>query len=412
MSTTVMKFGGTSVGSVDKIRHVAQRIVQLIEAGDRVVTVVSAMGKTTDNLVEMADQITQQPDKREMDMLLSTGEQQTIALLSMCLRDMGYSAISLTGWQAGITTEAMHGNARIEDIRADAIEHHLDEGKVVIVAGFQGMTSDGQITTLGRGGSDTTAVAVAAAIQADRCDICTDVPGVFTTDPRYVDQATKLDEITYDEMLELANLGAGVLHPRSVENAKTFQVPLMVRSSFSEEEGTMIKERIMMEKAPSVRGLAFQKDVTKLTIIGLPAGYTALSEVFTTLANQGIDVDIIIQNAGDEAKGALSFTINTEELEIAFAALENKVDAIQYQKIDVESGLVKVSIVGSGMVSNPGVAAQMFSALSENQVPVKMVSTSDIKISTVVDAQYLQESLNILHETFQLSENTAEAVIK
>lgn len=381
-----------------------------VQAGHKVVAVVSAMGKTTDHLVELAGNISSKPDKREMDMLLATGEQQSMALMSMSIREMGHEAISLTGWQAGITTEDIHGNARIEDIEVSHIKPQLKEHSVVIVAGFQGVTSDGQITTLGRGGSDTSAVALAAALDAQQCEIYTDVSGVFTTDPRYVPTARKLNAINFDEMLELANLGAGVLHPRAVENAKKYKVPLVVRSSFLEEEGTIIKEEIDMENAPSVRGLAFEKDVTKITLLDLNNEHTTLSKVFTALADAHVDVDIIIQNMVDQQEASLSFTVGTESLETALPVLKQHQEELGCREIQHESDLAKVSIVGTGMISNPGVAAQMFNALAESEIEVKMVSTSEIKVSTVIPAEQVETSLNILHSSFNLDRDTAAVV--
>jgi len=402
MGLTVMKFGGTSVGTIEKIKRVAKRIAERKAAGERIITVVSAMGKTTDELVALANEAACRPNKREMDMLLSTGEQQTCALLTMILNEMGISAVSLTGWQAGITTESVFGNARIKEIHADRILNELDQGKVIVVAGFQGITSEDEITTLGRGGSDTTAVALAAAVRADLCEIYTDVDGVFTTDPRVVKAARKLDEISYDEMLEMAHLGAGVLHPRAVENAKKYNVPLVVRSSYNREEGTIIKEDVAMEKGMSVRGLAFERNIVKVTIMGLPNKIGTLSNVFKTLAQANINVDIIIQNVLGEEELSVSFTISEVDLDDTLDVLNKFKSALGYQLLNTEAGLAKVSIVGSGMASNPGVAAEMFAALSGQDIMVKMVSTSEIKVSTVISSDQLQKALHILHEAFHL----------
>lgn len=402
MGLTVMKFGGTSVGSIEKIKRVASRIAERTAKGEQVITVVSAMGKTTDELVALANSAVNKPSKREMDMLLATGEQQTCALLTMVLNDMGHPAVSLTGWQAGITTENVFGNARIEAINTERIHNEINNGHIVVVAGFQGITENDDITTLGRGGSDTTAVALAAAAQADQCEIFTDVDGVFTTDPRYVKTARKLDEISYDEMLEMAHLGAGVLHPRAVENAKKHGVPLVVRSSYNHTEGTMIKEEAVMEKGMSVRGLAFERDVVKVTIIGLPNRLTTLSDVFETLAGAHINVDIIIQNVLDEEELNVSFTISITDFDETLEVLNRHQSSLAFKALDTEVGLAKVSIIGSGMASNPGVAADMFSALSKNGVMVKMVSTSEIKVSTVIALDQLQTALDVLHSTFHL----------
>lgn len=402
METIVIKFGGSSLSTTDKIKHAADRIIDIKNQGKQVVVVVSAMGKTTDQLLELAGQITQSPAKREMDMLLTTGEQVSISLLTMALTEKGAPAVSYTGWQAGIVTEKIHSNARIVDVKTDQIQRSLSEGKVIVAAGFQGVTEDGEITTLGRGGSDTTAVALAAAIGAERCLICTDVTGVFTSDPRFVSKARKLASISYDEMLELANLGAGVLHPRAVEFAKNYQVPLEVRSSTENEEGTVIEEVVSMEKNLVVRGVAFEKDITRMTIFGLSNELTGLSAVFSALAHNQIDVDIIIQSQTGSKETNLSFSIKNKDLQHAVDVLENHKDTIGFDHIEYESGLAKVSIVGSGMVSNPGVAAQMFEVLSENNIAIKMVSTSEIKVSVVIEQDQMTDAANILHETFQL----------
>ena len=403
MGLTVMKFGGTSVGSIEKIKRIAGRIQRAVLNGDQIVTVVSTMGKTTDELAALANTAVTRPNKRKMDMLLSTGEQQTCAILSMVLNDVGCAAVSLTGWQAGITTENVFGNARIEAINTKRILSELGQGKVVVVAGFQGITEDNEITTLGRGGSDTTAVALAAAISADKCEIYTDVDGVYTTDPRFVKSARKLDEISYDEMLEMAHLGAGVLHPRSVENAKAHRVPLVVRSSYNDSTGTMIKEEATMEKGMSVRGIAFERDVVKITLIGLCNRLTTLSNVFKTLAAAHINVDIIIQNVLDEEELNVSFTISIDDLNEALDVLYQNQSLLGFKSLDTEAGLAKVSIIGSGMASNPGVAADMFTALSDCGVLIKMVSTSEIKVSTVILSENLQKALDVLHDIFHLS---------
>jgi aspartate kinase len=406
----VQKFGGTSVGSIERIQNVANKVIREVNNGHQLVVVVSAMGKTTDELVNLASQISKHPNKREMDMLLSTGEQVTIALLAMALREKGYDAVSLTGWQAGIETEAFHGNARILNVDTTKIKSLLDEGKIVIVAGFQGITKDGEITTLGRGGSDTTAVALAAALNADKCDIYTDVTGVFTTDPRYVKTARKLPSISYDEMLELANLGAGVLHPRAVEFAKNYSVQLEVRSSMEDERGTIIEEEVSMEQNLIVRGIAFEDQVTRVTVCGLPNGLHTLSTIFTTLASHGINVDIIIQSTTNQEKTNLSFSVKTPDLEETLEVLEKNKETLAFETIESESGLAKVSIVGSGMVSNPGVAAQMFDVLASNDIQIKMVSTSEIKVSTVIEQSQMVKAVETLHEAFKLGEEALTKV--
>lgn len=404
MGRVVLKFGGTSVGTIEKIKKTADQAIREFEKGNQVVVVVSAMGKSTDRLVDMALEISEHPSKREMDMLLSTGEQITISLLSMALHEKNYEAVSYTGWQAGITTEAIASNARILDIDTETIQDALDKGQIVIVAGFQGVSGDGEITTLGRGGSDTTAVALAAALEADKCSICTDVVGVFTTDPRYIKNARKLSRVTYDEMLELANLGAGVLHPRAVEYAKNYRIPLEVRASHETEAGTMIEEEMTVENTKVVRGIAFEDKITRVTIHWDKKENMRVSKVFTTLADHNIDVDIIIQGITGLGHGNLSFTIKTKALLETLAVLEEHQETLQYAKLESEQNLAKVSIVGSGMVSNPGVAAHMFEALTDNDVAIKMISTSEIKVSTVVDEKKMIKAAQVLHDRFELED--------
>ncbi|MGE7600971.1 aspartate kinase [Peribacillus sp. NPDC097675] len=405
MALIVQKFGGTSVGSVEKIKNVANRVIEEAEKGNDVVVVVSAMGKTTDELVSMAKDICSSPSKREMDMLLTTGEQVTISLLTMALIQKGHEAISFTGWQAGMQTESVHGNARILDIDASRIQAQLKKNKIVIVAGFQGMDEQGEITTLGRGGSDTTAVAIAAALNAKRCDIYTDVTGVFTTDPRYIQNARKLHSISYDEMLELAHLGAGVLHPRAVEYAKNYQIPLEVRSSLEKESGTIIEEEATMEENLIVRGIAFEDSITRVTVNGLPHSLSVLSTIFTTLAKNHINVDIIIQSMTAEDTTNLSFSIKSEDTKAALRVLENNKSHLKFDCVETEGELAKVSIVGSGMVTNPGVAAEMFEVMANTGIQVKMVSTSEIKVSTVVNEKEMVKAVEALHEAFKLGQH-------
>ncbi|MED1602875.1 aspartate kinase [Alkalihalophilus marmarensis] len=404
MARIVQKYGGTSVGSVEKIENVADRVTRAAEAGSELIVVVSAMGKSTDQLVSLASDITDHPSKREMDMLLSTGEQVTISLLTMALLKRGVDAVSYTGGQAGILTEVSHGNARIQEIDSERLTNQLEAGKVLVVAGFQGVTEDGSITTLGRGGSDTTAVALAAAVGADRCEIYTDVTGVFTTDPRYVKKARKLQAVSYDEMLEMANLGAGVLHPRAVEFAKNYEVPLMVASSMVEETGTMIEEEVTVEKNLIVRGIAFENDVTKVTVAGLPNRMDTLPKLFSILSSNGVNVDIIIQNQYDEDHVNISFSITQCSLKETVACLEQAKNELEFEHLYHEEDLAKVSIVGSGMISNPGVAATMFEALAKNEIFIKMVSTSEIKVSAVVSEDDMVMAVEVLHDAFKLDE--------
>lgn len=410
MGLIVQKYGGTSVGTVERIFRVADRIVENKEAGHDMVIVVSAMGKSTDVLVDMAKQISPYPSEREMDMLLATGEQVSIALLSMALHQRGYYAISLTGWQAGVVTESIHGRARIKEIQTERIQRELARGRVVIVAGFQGVSDEGEITTLGRGGSDTSAVALAAGLNAERCEIFTDVAGVFTADPRVVPAAQKLDSISYDEMLELANLGAGVLHPRSVEAAKKYQVRLVVRSSFTTEEGTYVEEVPQMETGRVVSGVAHDEDVAKVTVVGMPARVGTLSRLFNTLADNQVNVDIIIQSTYDADVTNISFTVAGSDLHKALDTLAANQSELGFAKVDHEEGLTKVSIVGAGMVNNPGVAAEMFRVLAEQEITIKMVSTSDIKVSCVIPAALTELAVRSLHTAYGLDAST-EAIV-
>jgi aspartate kinase len=403
LSLIVMKFGGSSVGDAERMKRVARRIAARKRAGNQCVVVVSAMGDTTDELIDLSKQIYNGvPLAREMDMLLTTGEQVSVALLSMAIQSLDVKAISFTGWQAGVLTEANHGNARIADIKPDKIMQALAQDHVVIVAGFQGMTHSGEITTLGRGGSDTTAVALAAAIHADLCEIYTDVDGIYSTDPRVVRAARKLDEISYDEMLELANLGAAVLHPRAVEYAKHNQVPLVVRSSFNENEGTYVKEEVGMEQGIVVRGIAFDKDVARISIIAVPEKPGQLATVFTSLAKEQIDVDIIVQSGVKNGSADFSFTVSLSVVEKVMAVLKSIHAEVGYESATSEVNLVKVSIVGAGMVSHPGVAATMFEAISALGVSINMVSTSEIKMSCVIDNARLNEVIIALHTAYGL----------
>ena len=398
-----MKFGGTSVGNTERIRNVAKRIMGETAKGHEIVVVVSAMGKTTDELFHLANDLSAEPSKREMDMLLSTGEQVTIALLTMALQHMGQEAVSFTGWQAGIGTESVHRNARIEHIDTTRMEQALAAGKVIVVAGFQGIDALGEITTLGRGGSDTTAVAIAAALQADQCDIYTDVDGIYTSDPRYVEEARKLQQLSYDEMLELANLGAGVLHPRAVEFAKNYGMPLSVRSSLTEETGTILLEEPTLEKNLIVRGVAFEPEIVRLTV-GYEVPFNgSLAKIFTTLAKHHVNVDIIVQSIMEGTQPSVSFSIKKEDFAQTIQVLESNKSELGYQSADFEVGLSKISIVGSGMVSNPGVAAQMFDRLRIEGIPVKMVSTSEIKVSVVVPESDMMKATNALHNEFGLA---------
>lgn len=397
-----MKFGGSSVGTPERMQRVAQRIIERQQEGNEIVVVVSAMGDTTDDLIDQSKLLNPNPSAREMDMLLTVGEQISIALLSMTIEAAGGKAMSFTGWQAGMKTDSVHGKAKIADINPERLQQAVQSGRIAVVAGFQGASESGEITTLGRGGSDTTAVALAAAIQADVCEIYTDVDGVYTTDPRVVKNARKLDEISYDEMLELAHLGAAVLHPRAVEYAKHNNVQLVVRSSFTKNEGTRVKEEAVMEQGVVVRGIASEKNVARITINGVEDVPGVLANVFGALADNGIDVDIIVQSGTQNGKADFAFTLANADKEKAITVIEGIKHIVPYRETISEENLVKVSIVGAGMVSNPGVAAKMFSTISSLGVSVNMVSTSEIKVSCVINAEKLNEVVVALHTAYGL----------
>ncbi|MBL0387176.1 aspartate kinase [Tumebacillus sp. ITR2] len=407
MALIVKKFGGSSVANAERIQRVARRVVESANEGNSVVVVVSAMGDTTDDLIDLARQLTTNPSPREMDMLLSTGEQISIALLAMAVQQLGHTSISFTGGLAGISTEAVHGRARITDIDPTRLHGALNDGSIVIVAGFQGTSEDGSITTLGRGGSDTTAVALAAALKADLCEIYTDVDGVYTTDPRVVKAASKLSAISYDEMLELAHLGAGVLHPRAVEFAKQYNVALMVRSSFNHNPGTLVEEVAAMEQGQIVRGIAHDMNVVKVGLVGVQSRTGNLKRIFQALADQAVNVDIIVTSVVHDEQSDISFTIGEDDLDTTLTTLKSQFPDVQ---LSVEQNLAKVSIVGAGMISNPGVAAQMFATLADAGISIKMVSTSEIKVSTVIDQDRAHQAVQALHTSFGL-DSVQEAVV-
>ncbi len=408
----VQKFGGTSVADTDKIKNVAKTVIREKENGNDVVVVVSAMGHTTDHLVKMAKDLNNNPSGREMDMLLSTGEGISIALLAMAIQAQGYDAISFNAPQIGIMTEKIHSKARIIDIKTEKLKKNLQEGKIIVVAGFQGVTEDGEITTLGRGGSDTSAVALAAALNAERCDIYTDVEGVYTTDPRVVPQASRLEQISYEEMLELAHAGANVLHPRSVETAKQFNVPLRVRSSFKLDNlGTLILGVEKMEIYKPVAGVAADLSQARIVVCDIPdkPGYAA--KIFTNLANQQISVDMIIQSYARKASNTndIAFTVDAADLDKTISTLEALKDEIQADDIKIDSNIAKVSIVGAGMIDRPGIASAMFETLANQGINIRMISTSEIKISCLVDKENAQKAVKALHEVFELeSDEIAE----
>ena len=402
----VQKFGGTSVADTEKIKNVANSVIREKKLGNDVVVVVSAMGHTTDYLMKMAKDISDVPSSRELDMLLSTGEGVSIALLSMAIQAQGYDAVSMNAMQIGIITENVHSKARIIDIKTEKLNKYLEEGKIIVVAGFQGVTEDGEITTLGRGGSDTSAVAIAAALEARRCDIYTDVEGVYTTDPRIVPNASKLEVVTYDEMLELASVGANVLHPRSVETAKQFNMPVRVRSSFNlSNMGTLIKgEYDDMEICRPVTGVAVDMSKLRIVVCDVPDEPGVAAKIFTTLSDEHTSVDTIIQSYArlHNNTNDIAFTINKTDLPRTMELFDKINDEIKADKIHIDDNIAKVSIVGAGMIDRPGVAATMFDTLANLNINIKMISTSEVKISCLVDADVANDALRALHKAFNL----------
>lgn len=399
MALIVQKFGGSSVANAEKIFNVAGRVTETYDNGNDVVVVVSAMGDTTDELIEKAMEINPKGSKREMDMLLSTGEQVTISLLAMAIEKMGYPVISLTGWQIGMKTDSHYSNARIHKVEAERIHTELDKKRIVIVAGFQGINKYDDITTLGRGGSDTTAVAIAAALHADLCEIYTDVDGVYTTDPRICKNAQKLDTVSYDEMLELASLGANVLHNRSVEMAKKYHVNLAVKSSFNKVEGTYVKEAVKVEKM-MVKGVARDNDVARIAVVGLEDRPGTAFNIFSKLAKEKINVDIILQSIGRGGKKDIAFTVTEGNMEKALAIIEENKDIIGFESLEHRTDVSKVSIVGAGMVNNPGVASMMFEALYNAGININMISTSEIKVSVLIDQADSEKAVKAIHDKF------------
>ena len=408
MARIVQKYGGTSVGTPDRIRAVARRLIARRAAGDDVVAVVSAMGHVTDELVDLASAVCKTPPDREMDMLLSTGEQVSIALLAMAIHAEGHDAISFTGPQVGIVTDPVHGKAKIQEVRGDRILEALAEGKIVIVAGFQGATADGQITTLGRGGSDTTAVAVAAGTDADVCEIYTDVDGVFTADPRIVPRARKLDSIDYEAMLEMAASGAGVLQLRSVEFARNHGVVIHCRSSFNDNPGTIVKEADSTMEQAIISGVTHDTSEAKVTIRDVPDRPGVAAFVFTRMAESNVNVDMIIQNVSEDGRTDISFTSPKTDLVRAKQAAEAVVAELEARTWSVDESVAKISLVGAGMKTHPGVAAKMFSTLAEAGVNIDMISTSSIRISCVIEGDKVGTAVRALHTSFGLD---SEAVV-
>ena len=406
MALVVHKYGGSSVADAEKIKNVARRIAAVREKGTGVVAVVSAMGDSTDELIDLAHSVSCQPNPRELDLLLSTGELVSCTLLTMALADLGQEAVSLTGSQAGIHTDTSHGRARIHRVDTARMSKELEEGRTVVVAGFQGITEDKDITTLGRGGSDTTAVALAAALEADRCEIYTDVDGIYTADPRIVPEARKLNEIGYDEMLELANYGAK-MHPRSIELGAVFKVPIYVASSFNETPGTLIHDdgdKREMEDRIKVTGIACTNNVAKITVRSVPDQPGVAAALFEPLAQSGISVDTIVQNTSEDRTTDISFTVNGTDLSAALAKVEELSKEIGSGALISEANLAAVSVVGSGMQHTPGYASRMFRVLAEGNVNIDMITTSEIRISCIIREDQAQDAVRLLHRGFQLDE--------
>ena len=399
----VKKFGGTSVANKERIFNVARRCIEEYKKGNDVVVVLSAMGKYTDELIRMAKDIHEKPPKREMDMLFTIGEQMSVALMAMAMNKLGVPAVSLNAFQVAMHTTSAYGNARLKRIDTERIQTELENRKIVIITGFQGVNKYDDYTTLGRGGSDTTAVALAAALRADACEIYTDVDGVYTADPRLVPNARKLKEITYDEMLDLATLGAGVLHNRSVEMAKKYNVPLVVRSSLNESEGTVVKEEVKVERM-LISGVALDKDADRISVIGLTDEPGVAFALFDTLAAKNINVDMIIQSIGRHGSKDITFTVDHTELDEAVRVLKENQSRLGYQELLSETNVAKVSIVGAGMMSNPGVAAKMFESLYNERVNINMIATSEIRVTVLIDVNDAERALRAVHDAFGLGE--------
>ena len=390
------------MADAEKIKNVARRIIKTREAGNQVVVVVSAMGDTTDELIALAYRVSEHPDTRELDVLLSTGEVVSSTLLTMALHGLGYPAISLSGAQAGITTDAAYNSALIVDINPKRVVKELEKDKIVIIAGFQGITEDMDITTLGRGGSDTTAVALAASLGAERCERYTDVDGIYTTDPRFIPEARKLSEISYEEMLEMASYGSKAIHPRAVELGELFNVSILVASSFNQNPGTLIHKEVSMEVRNKVRGIAYDLDVAKITVVGVPDRPGIAAALFVPLAEAGVSVDTIVQNASIENITDLTFTVARSQLDKAMEVVEPIARSINARECVSDSKLGKVSIIGTGMQNTPGYAARMFGALSEAKINIQLISTSEIRITCIIDESKVKDAVRVLHRAFEL----------
>jgi aspartate kinase len=402
MALIVQKYGGTSVGDTDRIKSVAKKIIEAKKAGNQMVVIVSAMGDTTDELIELAEKITDRRNEREMDVRVSTGEQISAALLAIAINSMGHEAVSLNGPQVGIRTDNSYMKARILDIDGSMIKKHLDKGRIVIVTGFQGQDEDLNITTLGRGGSDTSAVAIAAAVKADRCERFTDVDGVFTADPRIVKNARLIPHISFDEMLELASLGAQVMQSRSIEFAKKFGVTIYVRSSFNDSKGTIISEEVNEMEAPLVRGVTADKTEAKVTILGVPDKPGVAAEIFKRIAEININIDMIIQNVSERDTTDISFTVDKTDLLKLKDHMKEIEKSVNAKKVIYDDKIAKVSIVGVGMKSHSGIAYKMFNVLADKKINIMMISTSEIKISVVVSLDKADEAVNALHSAFEM----------
>jgi aspartate kinase len=400
MALIVQKFGGSSVADAGRIFHVAGIITKAYQAGNDVCVVLSAQGDTTDDLIAKAEEINPNASRREMDMLLSCGEQMSVALMAMAIEKLGFPVVSLNGWQVGIETDSRHSYARIKQVDAERLREELDKKRIVLVTGFQGVSREGDVTTLGRGGSDTTAVAMAVALQADLCQIYTDVDGVYTCDPRLVPEAHKLDEITYDDMLELASMGAQVLNNRSVELAKSYNVPLEVLSSFTGNPGTIVKEVVRKVEKTYITGVAQDKKIARVAITGLEDVPGVAYRLFSLLARESINVDMILQSYGREERKDIVFTLADKDADACKKLLEDNRDYLKFEHCDVNTDVSKVSVVGAGMLGNPGVAAKTFEALYQEHINIRMISTSEIKISVLIDKQDSERAVRVIHERF------------
>ena len=408
MALVVQKYGGTSMGSIERIRNVAKRVVKTYDAGNDMIIIVSAMSGETNKLVALANDMCEFPDNREYDVLVAAGEQVSIALLSMCLKSMGYKAKSYHGWQIPIITDSVYSKARIEEIDDKKVRADLKEGTIVVVAGFQGVDREGSVTTLGRGGSDTSAVAMAAALKADVCEIYTDVDGVYTTDPNICEDARKIEKVSYDEMLELASLGAKVLQIRSVEFAKKYNVDIHVRSSFNDNPGTMVTKEDKDMEAVLVSGIAYDKNEAKIAVMHVPDKPGIAAKILSPLSDANISVDMIVQNVSEDSFTDFTFTVTKADFKKALAITRESAKEVEARDVLTDEGISKISIVGVGMRSHAGIATKMFQTLAKEGINIQMISTSEIKVSVVIDAKYTELAVRVLHDTFGLSGKAAE----